>query len=90
MKKYSVGSSQAGNSPHPNVIQKNLFLWEFPAKNRKARLKVKIEVPWKNHTKEVPMARDSSSAGIIKKKTKHFPTQFARKAILQLLPPKSK
>lgn len=52
-----------GNSPHRNVIQKNLFLREFSAKNRKVRLKVNAEVPWKNRTKEVPMASDSSNAG---------------------------
>lgn len=51
-----------GNGPHHNVGQKNLFLREFSAKNRKVRLKVNSEVPWKNQTKEVPMVRDSSNA----------------------------
>ena len=61
---HLVGSLPVGNSPHHNVIQKNLFLREFPAKNRKVRLKVDTEVPWKNRTKEVPMASDSSHAGV--------------------------
>lgn len=58
-----VGSLQAGNGPQRNAIQKNLFLREFPAKNRKVRLKVTTEVPGKNRTKEIPMANDSSHAG---------------------------
>jgi len=53
-----------GNSPHCNVIQKNLFLREFSAKNRKVRLKVNTEVPWKNRAEEVPMASDNSNAGV--------------------------
>lgn len=51
-----------GNGPHRKVGQKNLLLREFSAKNRKVRLKVSSEVPWKNRTKEVPMVRDSSNA----------------------------
>lgn len=39
-KQHLVGSLQAGNGPQRNAIQKNLFLREFPAKNRKVRLKV--------------------------------------------------
>lgn len=56
--------------------EKNLFLREFPAKNRKVRLKGNTEVPWKNCTKEVPMASDSSNAGM----KENFPltTQLAR------------
>lgn len=57
-----VGSLLEGNGPHHNVAQKNLSLREFSAKNRKVRLKVNSEVPWKNRTKEVPMVRDSSNA----------------------------
>lgn len=57
-----VGSLLVGNGPYCNVGQKNLFLREFSAKNRKVRLKVNSEVPWKNRTKEVPMVRDSSNA----------------------------
>lgn len=57
-----VGSLLVGNGPHLNVGQENLLLREFSAKNRKVRLKVNSEVPWKKRTKEVPMVRDSSTA----------------------------
>lgn len=57
-----VGSLLVGNGPHLNVGQKNLLPREFSAKNRKVRLKVNSEVPWKKRTKEVPMVRDSSNA----------------------------
>lgn len=57
-----VESLIVGNGPHRKVGQKNLLLREFSAKNRKVRLKVSSEVPWKNRTKEVPMVRDSSNA----------------------------
>lgn len=86
VKMHLVGSLQVGNSPHRNVIQKNLFLREFSAKNRKVRLKVTTEVPWKNRTKEVPMASNSSNAGVKENNTQT--TQFAREIVPVLTPPR--